>query len=97
MEILSSSLDPRSFNNKTDYPAYNQSCPDTYESGCTHALVDQVKSKLLIVEISAFAVGCIEVLGLVFSAILVCYLPGKEEERAALLRGAYVVNREYQP
>ena len=86
----------RSFSNSTDYPAYGKTCPENYVSGCTNALVTEFKSKLLIVEISAIVVGSIEVIGLLFSAILICYLPNeKEEERQKLLRGAYVVNREF--
>lgn len=84
-----------SFNDSTDYPAYNKTCPTTYTSGCTHALVKQFQSKLLIVEISAIVVGSIEVIGLLFSGILMCYLPNGDDEKQALLRGAYVVNREY--
>lgn len=87
---------PCSFFNSTDNPAYAKSCPETYVSGCMNALVTQFKSKLLIVEISAIVVGAIEVIGLLFSAILICYLPNeKEEERQKLLKGAYIVNREF--
>lgn len=84
-----------SYSNSTDYPAYGKPCPATYTSGCYEALAKQVQQKLLIVEIAALVIGSIEIVGLIFSAVLICYLPGKNEEKQALLRGAMVVNRDF--
>jgi len=79
------------FYNSTDTPGY---CPPQTTKGCYYALVDYVKGKLLIVEIAALSIGCVEIFGLILSFCLCARMPNvRKLKQERLLQEAKKLNR----